>query len=144
MAEFMSPTFLIILAGFMLIVLELFIGVSTGFDFLVLGVVFIISGLLGMILHSLVLSVGCVAFLSFLYVVFGRRFIKSKLSVATTKTNVDSILHEEGVVIKEIKPNHPGQIKVEGEVWRAQSKRLCGVGEKVMIQSVSGITLQVQ
>ncbi len=120
------------------------IGVATGFDLLLLGLIFIISGTLGLLTNSLTISLVSITILSFLYLLLGRKMIKSKLSIATHSTNVDNIIGKSGLVIKKISKNKAGQVKVEGEVWRALGSEEIDEGREVVVQSVSGVTLKVE
>jgi membrane protein implicated in regulation of membrane protease activity len=134
---------ILIIIGFGAILLELMLGAATGFDLLLLGVAFVIGGFIGMVFHSFILALIIVFILSVLYISIGRKTIKSKLAIKTTKTNIEGIMDKSGKVIKEIRPNKPGQVKVEGEIWRAEAPVVISEGASVKIQSVTGVTLSV-
>ena len=136
--------YLLIILGIVAVTLEVVMGAATGFDLLLVGFIFIISGGLGLFLHSFQYALMTVAILSFLYVFFGRKFIKSKLSVTTTKTNTEKLVGATATVTKKITPNHPGQVKLDGAIWRASAESPIEVGERVTVESVSGVTLAVQ
>lgn len=70
--------------------------------------------------------------------------VKKVIAIGTTKTNVDNLIGKGGVVFKKITTYKPGQVKVEGEIWRASSEKNHEVGEMVVVESVSGVTLQVR
>lgn len=134
----------LIIIGMIAITVEVILGAATGFDLLLLGVIFIISGGLGIFTSSFPLALGSITVFSLLYITLGRRFIKNKLVIATRATNVDNLIGKKGVVSKAVSPHHAGQIKLEGEVWRAGSDREIEVGREVEVKSVSGVTLHVQ
>lgn len=138
-----TESYILIALGIVAIIIELLLGAATGFDLLIIGIVFVVSGVLGVVFHSFFVAMGFVIFLLLLYVFVGRKIVKNTLSIDTKKTNIDSILGKKGVVVKKITPHHPGQVKVEGEIWRAESEDTIDVHREVLIQSVTGITLKV-
>src|SRR5688572_2572629 len=77
--EFTNPNYLLVIAGIIAIVVELLLGVATGFDLLLIGGIFIISGLIGYVTSSFTIALILVAVLSIIYVFVGRQFVKSKL-----------------------------------------------------------------
>lgn len=133
---------LLIIAGVVAIAVEVILGAATGFDLLILGIIAIIAGFVG-IYTSFSVALIVLGVLSLVYVFYGRRFIKNTLAINTTATNVDALMGKKGTVVKKITPKHPGQIKVEGEIWRAASKDILDEGASVTIGSVSGVTLEV-
>ena len=132
------------LLGLAAIVLELFFGVSTGFDLVVIGSIFVLAGGVGMLSGSFLYALITIIFLSFFYIVLGRKFIKNKLSIATTNTNGDALIGKKAQVIKEIQTDSPGQVKIEGEIWRANADETIAEGTEIVIESISGVSLQVK
>ena len=98
---------LLIIIGIVFITAEIIIGAATGFDLLLTGVILIISAIIGMILGSFTISLVLITILALLYIFIGRKFIKSKLTIATKSTNVDSLIGKKGMVVKGIQPHHP-------------------------------------
>jgi membrane protein implicated in regulation of membrane protease activity len=135
---------LLVLLGLVAIILEVLLGAPTGFDLLLLGVIFMIGGGMGILTANFIYALGLIIALSFLYIFFGRKAIRQKLNVTTRKTNTDNLISQTAVVTKAISPEKPGQIKVEGEIWRAEAEKAVAVGRKVEIESVSGVTLKVR
>jgi len=133
----------LIVLGIAAIAVEMFLGAATGFDLLLSGIIFIISGLLGKLLGNFNAALICVAVLSFLYLFFGRKFIQKKIIIETKSTNIDSLPGKKGIVVKKIVPHHPGQVKVEGEIWRAEAEKEIDINQTVTVKSVSGVTLKV-
>ncbi len=130
--------------GLLLIILELIIGVSTGFDLLLSGILFIIGGGIFWLTNIFWLSVVSTLLLIALYFIIFRKSLRSKfIPITTRKTNIDKLAGAEGVVVKNISKNKPGQIKVEGEVWRASSNENIQKGETAFVKSVEGVTLKV-
>jgi len=125
------------------ILIELFVGVHTGFDLVLLGISMIIGGLFGNFFHNFQLGLLTASLLTFLYIILGRKVIKNHLNITTTKTNIDSLIGKKALVIKSITPNHCGQIKIFGEIWRAEAEEEIKASEKVKIVGVEGVTLKV-
>lgn len=135
--------YLLVILGIVAIAAELFLGVTTGFDLVLAGVILIIGGVFGMVMGSFSLALGIVAVLALLYVFVGRAFVKSKLTIQTKATNTEALIGKKGIVVKKISPQKPGQVKVEGEVWRAEANSSLDEGAEVTVESVSGVTLKV-
>lgn len=138
-----DKNYLLVILGIIAIVVEVLMGAATGFDLLLIGVIFILSGGLGLLLNSFVAALISITVLSILYVFVARGFVKNRLHIGTKNTNIDAIVGKTGIVIKKIGPNDVGQVKVNGEVWRAQASRDIEPGANVVIHSVSGVTLTV-
>ena len=69
-------------------------------------------------------------------------FVKKFVDVKKTNTNVYSIIGKKALVIKTIDPIHSvGQIKLNGEVWTAESENneIIEEGSKVEIQEIKGV-----
>lgn len=135
---------ILIILGILAIILEIILGAATGFELLILGIAFIIGGGVGMLTGSMMIAIVTIIFLIIAYIFFGRKMIKQALHITTSKTNIDSIIGKQGVVIVPINLDEPGQIKYEGEIWRAESEKDIAKGKKVKIISVSGVTLKVE
>ena len=138
-----DSNYYLIIAGFIAIALEVVIGAATGFDLLLIGIIAVVSGCVGLVVHSLPVALGLVATLSLLYVFVGRKLVHSKLSIKTSTSSVNTLIGKKGHVTKAITKNTPGQVKVDGEVWRATSKTSLSVGDDIYIDTVSGVTLEV-
>lgn len=54
---------------------------------------------------------------------------------------VDALVGKVGVATSELWPE--GQVKVDGEIWRARCAGGCDAGTKVVVRSVEGLTLVV-
>ena len=75
---------------------------------------------------------------SILSLAFFFPLVKKKLKVGAHKTNVDSIIGKEGVVIKEIGFNQIGQIDINGAVWPATGSKEHKTGQIVRVVGVEG------
>ncbi len=138
-----DPNWLIFYSGLLLIVLELIIGVDTGFDLLLVGVSFIVGALGGFLFGSWIIAFIIAIIISILYLIFGRSYLKQKLHVSTQKTNIDALIGSRAKVIRSIRPDKAGQVKVENEVWRATADESIDEHKLVKIISVEGVTLKV-
>lgn len=58
-----------------------------------------------------------------------------------SSVGVGSFVGKAGVAVSELWPD--GQVKVEGEIWRARCNGGCDAGTKVVVRSVDGLTLVV-
>ncbi len=54
---------------------------------------------------------------------------------------VNALVGKAGVATSELWPE--GQVKVEGEIWRARCEGGCSVGTKIVVRAVDGLTLVV-
>lgn len=140
--EIVPVYFLYLGLGF--IGLELFVGVDTGFDLVLLGISTILGGLGFWLTGSLWIGVGTTTIVTFSYIFFGRRFLKTKLFHSHHKTNTDRVIDSQGLVVKKITPHHPGQVKVDGEIWRAESKITIEEKEIITVKEIDGVTLKVE
>ena len=69
-------------------------------------------------------------------------FVKKLVDVKKTNTNAFSIIGKKALVIKEINPIHStGQIKINGEVWSAESENseIIQEGLEVEILQIKGV-----
>ena len=71
-----------------------------------------------------------------------KTFVKKFADVKKTNTNVYSIIGKKALVIKTIDPIHSvGQIKINGEVWTAESEnnQVIDKGSEVEILEIKGV-----
>ena len=55
---------------------------------------------------------------------------------------VDSLVGKTGVAVGELWPE--GQVKVNGEIWKARCDGGCDAGTKVVVRAIDGLTLEVE
>lgn len=144
-----SPTMLkleqvFIIIGLLLMILELVMGVASGFDLVIIGIILILGGFMGGFFNSIYITLGITTLLGVLYLWLGRTTIKKKIIVATKHTNIDKLIGKKGVVIRTITPDTAGLIRVEDEDWRASSGEVVYEKEKVEVLSIEGVTLIVK
>jgi len=77
---------------------------------------------------------------------FTRSVAKEYLKIGKTKTNVDSLIGELGIVIKDILPFNTGQVKVKGQIWTAKALGDDEImeNEKIEVVDVEGVKLIVR
>ena len=139
----MNISWLLIFAGLGTILLELIIGIGTGFDLVLIGTALVIGGGVGNITGSWLAGIIVTSILSIAYIFFGRQIIKNKLKTKNGKTNIESLIGKSGRVEKTISPGKPGQVRINNEVWRATSNEQFPIGSNVKIKDISGVTLRV-
>jgi len=132
-----------VIVGLLLVLLELIVGVATGFDMVFVGSTFILGGLVTWPFNSwpatvIVTSVICIA-----YVTIGRRYVHRWTAVRKAKTNVDAIIGRTGIVLQSIAKNYDGRVRVGNERWRARAEEDIKEGDEIVVSSVKGATLIV-
>ncbi len=133
-----------IVAGLALVLLELIVGVETGFDLVFIGSAFIVGGLVTWPAHSWLLTIIVTSLICIAYVVLGRRYVHRWTAVSKAKTNIDAIIGRRGIVLKSIARNVDGRVKVGNERWRARAEEDIKEGDEIVVTSVSGSTLIVE
>ena len=134
-----------VVVGLLIILLELFIGVETGFDLVMLGSALVLGGLLTSFADSWLATAICASLFCVLYVGIGRKYVRAKMKLCDIKTNVDAIIGKSGIVTRSIGENTSGLVRVGNEEWRAMSGGNINIeeGATVMVIEVTGVTLIV-
>ena len=135
---------ILIFAGLAAILLELFIGVQTGFDLVLLGISLIIGGVAGNIVKVPEVGIAVAVLLSISYIVVGRKMVKNKLHITTKNTNIDMLIGKKGKVVKAISSGKAGQVQIDGEVWRAISDEDVALDSKTEVIGVEGVSIKVK
>ena len=130
--------------GLLFVLIELIVGVETGFDLVFIGSAFIIGGLATWPAHSWLVTVIITSIICVAYIVLGRRYVHRWTAVKTTKTNIDAIIGRQGIVLRSIARNVDGLVKVDNEQWRARAEEDINEGDEIVVTSVSGVTLIVE
>lgn len=68
-------------------------------------------------------------------------FVKKFIDIKSTNTNAFSIIGKKALVRKEINSNSVGQIKINGEIWSAESENneIIPEGSEVEIVKINGV-----
>ena len=133
-----------VIAGLLLVLFELIVGVEAGLDLVIIGSAFIVGGLVTWPSHSWPLTVTVTSAICVAYVALGRRYVHRWTAVSKAKTNIDAIIGRQGIVLKSIARNADGRVKVGNERWQARAEGEIKKGDEVIVTSVSGITLVVE
>ena len=72
-----------------------------------------------------------------------RPFVKKHLHKSTVPTNADMIIGETAVVTQPITPDKKGRVTVDGQSWLAQSDVPLAVGDHVIVEKITGVTVSV-
>ena len=75
---------------------------------------------------------------------FTRPVVMKYFKVNEIKTNVDSVIGQEGFVTFDITPSTVGTVKLRSQEWSAISDETIIVGEKVRVLDVEGVKLIVK
>jgi membrane protein implicated in regulation of membrane protease activity len=132
-----------VLVGIVFMAAELFVGIETGFDLVILGLALSLGGGVGLLTDSFIITLIVATLLVLAYILFGRKAIKKKVLVLTHSTNIDKLIGKTGLVIRSITPNTPGMIRLDDEDWRATSIQVLYEKDKVKVESIEGVTLRV-
>ena len=135
---------MLVVAGLVLVLAELVVGIQAGFDLVLIGTILILSGFAGVVGDSMVLALVLAAVLSIVYIAYGRSFIKRKVIVITKKTNIDKLTGKSGVVIRSITPDTAGMVRIDDEDWRASSDEVLYEKDRAEVTAIEGVTLIVK
>jgi membrane protein implicated in regulation of membrane protease activity len=94
---------------------------------------------------SYLMQTAIFAVISIVLVPLTRKFAKKISSDSAQKSNVDALINKPAIVIKAIDPlEGAGQVRIQGEIWSAQSDSSISDGSKVTVISVDGNSLKVR
>ncbi len=77
-----------------------------------------------------------------LLVTTGTIYLAARSSQLRTSTGLEGLVGEAGVVKETLNPQ--GRVLVHGEIWNAESDVTISEGEKVVVESVAGLTTKVR
>ena len=77
-----------------------------------------------------------------LLVTAGTIYLAARSSQLLTSTGLEGLVGEAGVVKETLNPQ--GRVLVHGEIWNAESDVTISEGEKVVVESVAGLTTKVR
>ncbi|MGE5379685.1 MAG: NfeD family protein [Methylocystaceae bacterium] len=120
---------------------------TAGFWFLWLAIAAAVIALLAKInlATSLPIQILIFSLLSLLLIIFTRPLLIKALGTREVKSNVDSLIGRQGVVIEAVNPlTGEGQVKVDGEIWSVRAANPIAAGQIVEIEAVQGVRLLVR
>jgi membrane protein implicated in regulation of membrane protease activity len=138
----------LIVVGALLVLLEVVLGAISGFDLLLVGTAILLGGIIGLVVDSPAIGAATAGVLALLYVLLGRRHVRSRWARPNVPTNVDALMGRTGMVVETIGPEQPGRVRIDGEEWRARlaSDDLGQIeeGRTVLVGNIDGVTLFVR
>jgi membrane protein implicated in regulation of membrane protease activity len=138
----------LIVAGALLVLLEVSLGGFAGFDLVLIGSAFVVGGVLGLSLGNTALGLIVSSALCVGYIAVGRRWVRGRMLTRPTPSNADALIGLKGMVTQRVARHAPGQVRVRDEVWRAEpAQEVEGPfepGAVITVAGVDGVTLQVR
>jgi membrane protein implicated in regulation of membrane protease activity len=129
--------------GLAMILLELLMGLFTGFDLVFLGSAFIIGGLIAWPFHSWTFALVLTMIICLAYIALGRKYVHRWSAAKKEITNIDRIIGLKGIVLQPISLGDIGLVKVGNEEWRARAETAIEQGTMIRVIGISGVTLNV-
>ena len=74
---------------------------------------------------------------------FTRPLVKKHIHKSTVPTNADMIIGKTALVTQPITADKKGRVTVDGQSWLAQSDVPLAVGDHVIVEKITGVTLSV-
>lgn len=99
------------------------------------GVSFITDNVVAQMVVFIVVSATALA--------FTRPLVKKHIHKSTVPTNADMIIGKTALVTQPITADKKGRVTVDGQSWLAQSDVPLAVGEHVIVEKITGVTLSV-
>lgn len=144
----MNWNWLLVIGGAFLILIEIALGGFAGFDLVLIGSAFVLGGGLGFAFGSPTVGYVMSAVLCILYIIVGRNWVRSRLHTQETRSNADALVGRAGLVVEKIGRHAAGQVKIDGELWRARPAADAGdlidAGTEVTVTRVDGVTVEVK
>lgn len=116
--------------------------ITVGFLIFWLGIGALIAMVVSLFTSNLIIQTSVFVITSTILIFATKPFVRKFLDVKSTNTNAYSIIGKKALVIKEINPiNSTGQIKINGEVWSAESENneVIPQGSEVEILKINGV-----
>jgi membrane protein implicated in regulation of membrane protease activity len=143
----MNWNWVLVIGGALMILAEVVLGGFAGFDLVLIGTAFVLGGGIGFVVGNPVTGLIASSVLCILYIVAGRKWVRSRIHMRHVASGTDALVGLQGVVLRRIDVHDPGQIRVRDEQWRARPVPGTGPFEEgalVTVQSVDGVTLLVR
>lgn len=120
-----------------------FIGemITVGFLIFWFGVGALITMIVSFFTSNIVIQTAVFVISSTILLLVTKPFVKKFVDVKPTITNAFSIIGKKALVIKEINSHSVGQIKINGEVWSAETENdeIIPEGSEVEILQINGV-----
>lgn len=137
MEAWFDPWIIWVVIGIICIIIEIF---TPGFLFLSFGVGAILTGLVALIIPSMVFQILTFAVITLIVFLLSRKFSKKLISADYEDTNVKALIGKSGKVTQEIPANEKGYVKIGGEEWAAvsQDNKEIKKNARVTIKDIEG------
>lgn len=138
---------ILIVAGAVLVLIEVALGGFAGLDLVLIGSSFLLGGAIGLALGNPPVGFALAALLCLAYIAIGRRWVRDRVRTRRVTSNVDALIGHEAIVVTAVGTHAPGQVRAGDEVWRAVPVPGTGPfapGSVVVVDAVDGVTLQVR
>lgn len=120
-----------------------FIGemITVGFLIFWFGVGALLAMITSFFTSNIIIQTAVFVISSAILLLITKPFVKKFVDVKPTNTNAFSIIGKKALVIKEINSHSVGQIKINGEVWSAESENNETIleGSEVEIVKINGV-----
>lgn len=116
--------------------------ITVGFLVFWFGIGALIAMIVSLFISNIIIQTAVFVIASSILLFATKPFVKKFIDVKPTKTNAFSIVGKTALVIKEIDSiNSTGQIKINGEVWSAESENneVISKGSEVEIINIKGV-----
>lgn|SRR5262245_29047677 len=144
----MGWSWVLVIVGSVLILIELALGGFAGFDLVLIGSALVLGGGIGLWMGNSLAGFLTAAALAILYVLVGRRWVRARMLTRHVPSNVDAVIGAEALVTQRVARHEPGMVRVKDEMWRAvPAPDAAGPfepGSVVKVESVDGVTLRVR
>ncbi|MBI5709642.1 MAG: NfeD family protein [Candidatus Eisenbacteria bacterium] len=138
----------LIVAGALLVLVEVALGGFAGFDLVLIGSSFLVGGALGLLFGNAVLGLVVASVLCVAYIAVGRRWVRGRMQRQGLPTNTDALIGQQALVTEPVAEHRPGQVRLRDEMWRARpAPGAAGpfeAGTLVTVEAVDGVTLLVR
>jgi len=138
----------LIIAGALLILVEVALGGFAGFDLVLIGSAFMAGGAIGRWTGDPRVGLLTAAALCLAYILGGRRWVRERLKVRSVPSNADALIGKRGLALDTIDAHHAGRVKVGDAEWRALPAAGASgpieAGAEVTVESIDGVTLLVR
>jgi membrane protein implicated in regulation of membrane protease activity len=143
-----SWNWILIVAGALMVLVEVALGGFAGFDLVLLGSSLVLGGAVGFALGNPIVGIVTASGLCVVYIAVGRRWVRARLKRPGVQTNTDAVVGQRALVVRRIAEHEPGQVKVRDEIWRARpgsgTSGPFEAGTEVTVDGVDGVTLLVR
>lgn len=138
----MSPSLLWMIAGLVLLILELF---TTTFFLMWIAAAALLTALVSLFVPLAWLQWVIFAVVSVLLVIITRPLARRLHNRSTVPSNVDALVGQEAVVLETINDAaNSGRVRVRSDEWRARGAEIIPQGEVAIVTGIEGATLLVR